>query len=67
MADKRVVITGFGTVTPLGKNNQEYWDGLVSGKSGIAPISHFDVSAYPTRIAGVIPDLNLENFFDKKG
>lgn len=66
VAEKRVVITGFGTITPLGKNNEDYWEGLISGKSGIAPITHFDVSAYPTRIAGVVPGFNPEDYFDKK-
>ena len=41
---RRVVITGMGAVTPIGNTIEEFWDGIRSGKSGIAPITHFDAS-----------------------
>jgi 3-oxoacyl-[acyl-carrier-protein] synthase II len=46
MSLKRVVVTGLGALTPIGNNIQEYWDGLVSGESGAAPITHFDASKF---------------------
>ncbi len=39
---KRVVVTGLGALTPIGNNIEEYWEGLVNGKSGAAPVTHFD-------------------------
>jgi len=54
MSKRRVVITGLGIVSPLGIDLATSWDGIVSGRSGIGPITHFDVSAFPTRIAGEV-------------
>jgi 3-oxoacyl-[acyl-carrier-protein] synthase II len=48
---KRVVVTGLGALTPIGNNIQEYWDALVSGKSGAAPITRFDTSNFKTKFA----------------
>ncbi|MEE1347223.1 MAG: beta-ketoacyl synthase N-terminal-like domain-containing protein, partial [Bacteroidales bacterium] len=48
---KRVVVTGLGAVTPLGNNLAETWQGLVSGVSGAAPITHFDATKFKTRFA----------------
>ncbi|NQY75196.1 MAG: beta-ketoacyl-ACP synthase II [Candidatus Margulisbacteria bacterium] len=66
MSKKRVVITGMGTVNPLGHSVSEYWDNLQSGVSGIQTISDFDVSAYTTRFAGQVKNLDLSQYFDKK-
>src|SRR5438270_133513 len=52
MDERRVVITGLGALTPLGNNTEEFWSGLKQGKSGIGPISKFDATDFPTRIAG---------------
>lgn len=41
---KRVVVTGLGALTPIGNNVEDYWNGLISGVSGAAPITHFDAS-----------------------
>ena len=49
---RRVVITGMGAVTPIGNTIEEFWDGIRSGKSGIAPITHFDASEYKVKLAG---------------
>jgi 3-oxoacyl-[acyl-carrier-protein] synthase II len=49
---KRVVITGLGATTPLGNDLESYWQGLLAGKSGVGPITHFDASQHATRIAG---------------
>jgi 3-oxoacyl-[acyl-carrier-protein] synthase II len=52
--DRRVVITGLGAVTPLGNSWQQTWQGLVEGRSGVARITHFDASEFPTRIAAEV-------------
>lgn len=66
MIMNRVVITGLGAVTAIGNSVDEYWQGLVNGKSGISMIDHFDASEFSTQFAGVIRTLNLEDHFDKK-
>lgn len=57
---RRVVITGMGCVTPLGVGREKYWNGLVSGKSGVRRIESFDVSNSPVKIAAQIPDFDWE-------
>ena len=51
---RRVVVTGLGILSPLGLDLASSWDGVVNGRSGIGPITHFDASAFPTRIAGEV-------------
>lgn len=63
---RRVVITGVGIVSPLGTGNSKNWDSLVNGRSGIGPITRFDASSMPVRIAGEVSDFNPEQFIDKK-
>lgn len=63
---RRVVITGIGTVSPLGSSISQLWDGWISGKSGIRRITQFDASGYPCQIAGEIPDFEPEKFIDRK-
>jgi len=63
---KRVVVTGIGAITPLGKTIPEYWEGLKNGVSGAAPISRFDTSKFKTKFACEVKDYNPENYFDKK-
>ena len=58
MSKRRVVITGLGIVSPLGNDLASSWDGIVSGRSGIGPITCFDASALPTRIAGEVRDFD---------
>ncbi len=62
----RVAITGMGMVTPLGTGVEEVWDGLVHGRSGVGPISHFDATGFPTRIAGEVRDFDPELYMDRK-
>lgn len=66
MIQRRVVITGLGAVTPIGNNVKDYWEGLLAGRSGAGPITKFDASTYPTRIACEIKNFNPENHFDRK-
>jgi 3-oxoacyl-[acyl-carrier-protein] synthase II len=54
MSKRRVVITGLGILSPLGNDLASSWDGIVNGRSGIGPITHFDASAFPTRISGEV-------------
>ncbi|HJV44124.1 MAG TPA: beta-ketoacyl-ACP synthase II [Bacillota bacterium] len=62
----RVVITGLGVISPIGNSVEEFWDHLLAGKSGIDYIKAFDVSEYPTQIAGEVKDFNPEDYMDKK-
>lgn len=63
---RRVVVTGLGITSPLGTGLEKNWDALTNGRSGIAPITHFDASDFPVKFAGEIRDLNLDDFIDKK-
>ena len=63
---RRVVITGMGLVTPLGIGVETNWHALLEGRSGISSISRFDVSDFPTRIAGEVKDFHPEDFIEKK-
>ena len=51
MALKRVVVTGLGALTPIGNSIEEYWDGLVNGRSGAAPITYYDTEKHKTKLA----------------
>ncbi|MBA2750599.1 MAG: beta-ketoacyl-ACP synthase II [Tatlockia sp.] len=69
MADfelKRVVVTGIGAITPLGNNPQDYWQGLLAGRSGIVPITLFDASKHKCRIAGEVKGFNPHDYIDSK-
>jgi 3-oxoacyl-[acyl-carrier-protein] synthase II len=63
---RRVVITGVGVVSPLGLDAPSTWSALVAGKSGIGPITKFDVSAYSCRIGGEVRGFVPENYIDRK-
>lgn len=63
---ERVVITGIGAVTPIGNTAQEYWDGLLAGKNGIAPITRFDTEGYKASVAGEVKDFDPTAYIDKR-
>jgi 3-oxoacyl-[acyl-carrier-protein] synthase II len=63
---RRVVVTGIGMVTPLGTGVAKNWEAVCAGRSGIGPITKFDVSSFPTRIAGEVKDFRSEDFMDKQ-
>ncbi len=63
---KRVVITGMGALTPLGNTIDEYWNGLVNGVSGAAPITLFDASKFRTRFACEVKNFDPNQHLDKK-
>ena len=66
MAKRRVVITGMGMVSPVGLNVKDSWENILAGKSGIAPITHFDVSSFSTRFGGSVKDFDVENYLSAK-
>jgi len=63
---KRVVVTGLGALTPIGNTVSEYWNGLVSGKSGANSITYFDASNFKTQFACELKGFDPENFMDRK-
>ncbi len=63
---KRVVVTGMGALTPLGNSANDYWNGLIGGISGAAPITLFDASKFKTRFACEIKGFEATNFLDRK-
>ena len=63
---KRVVVTGLGALTPIGNTKDEYWDGLVKGKSGAAPITYFDTEKFKTKFACELKNFNATDFLDRK-
>ena len=63
---KRVVVTGLGAVTPLGNTPEETWQNMLAGKSGAAPITHFDTTQFKTKFACEVKDLNINDYIDRK-
>ncbi|MGA0956341.1 MAG: beta-ketoacyl-ACP synthase II [Flavobacteriaceae bacterium] len=66
MTSRRVVVTGMGALTPIGNDLDSYWNGLVSGTSGCANITHFDTSNFKTKFACELKGFNPEDHFEKK-
>ena len=63
---KRVVITGLGALTPIGNTALDYWEALVKGVSGAAPITRFDASKFKTRFACEVKNFNIQDHLDRK-
>jgi 3-oxoacyl-[acyl-carrier-protein] synthase II len=66
VSTRRVVVTGLGALTPIGNTADEFWSALLQGRSGVGPITKFDATDYPTRIAGEIKNFDPLVFVDKK-
>ena len=66
MTTRRVVVTGLGTLSPVGNTADEFWTSLVQGRSGVGMITRFDTTGYPTRIAGEVRNFDPLDFVDKK-
>lgn len=66
MSKKRVVVTGLGLLSPVGNTVESAWQAILSGKSGISQIEHFDTSAYSTHFAGLVKDFNAGDYFAEK-
>ena len=63
---KRVVVTGLGALTPIGNSIQEYWDSLINGRSGAAPITYYDTEKHKTKFACEVKNFNIEDYMDRK-
>ncbi len=63
---KRVVVTGLGALTPIGNNIEEYWNGLINGVSGAAPITYYDAAKFKTRFACELKNFNVQDFIPRK-
>jgi len=63
---KRVVVTGLGALTPIGNTKDEYWDALISGKSGAATVTHFDPEKFKTKFACEVKNFEVTDFIDRK-
>lgn len=66
MSNRRVVVTGLGLITPLGNDVNTSWDALKEGKSGIAPLEHFDVNAFSTQFGGAISNFDCNEYMESK-
>ena len=63
---RRVVVTGLGAITPIGKTVPEYWESLINGVSGAGPVTRFDASNHKTQFACEIKDYNPLDYFERK-
>ncbi|MCL6293565.1 beta-ketoacyl-ACP synthase II [Jejuia spongiicola] len=63
---KRVVVTGLGALTPIGNTKDEFWEGLIGGKSGAAPITYYDTEKFKTKFACEVKNFNATDFLDRK-
>ena len=66
MYGHRVVVTGLGTISPIGLSIEEYWRNLLAARSGVGPITQFDASGLPVRIAAEVKGFNPEDYMDRK-
>lgn len=66
MTERRVVVTGIGTINPLGNNVEEYFSNLEKGVSGAAPITHFNAEKFKTKFACEVKNYDPSQFFDRK-
>ncbi|HLN95277.1 MAG TPA: beta-ketoacyl-ACP synthase II [Flavobacterium sp.] len=66
MSLRRVVVTGLGALTPIGNSIEEYWDGLVNGRSGAAPITYYDTEKHKTKFACEVKGFDIGQYMDRK-
>lgn len=64
--NRKVVVTGMGVISPIGNTLDDFWTALLDGKSGAGPITRFDVSDYPARIAAEVKDFDASKYIEKK-
>ncbi|MDW7675141.1 MAG: beta-ketoacyl-ACP synthase II [Bacillota bacterium] len=63
---RRVVVTGMGIISPVGIGKENFWQSLINGTSGIGPVTKFDTTGFPTRIAGEVKDFDPKDYLDRK-
>ncbi len=66
MSKRRVVVTGLGIVSPVGSELETAWQNICAGRSGIRPVTAFDVSAFPVRFAGTVTDFDVDRYITRK-
>mgnify|MGYP003573435332 FL=1 len=66
MLQRRVVVTGLGIICPNGQSIDEAWSNIIAGRSGIRPITQFDVDAFPVRFGGTIENFDITQYVPKK-
>ena len=66
MARRRVVITGLGLISPVGNSVEEGWQNIIAGRSGIAPVTRFDTSTFPVKIAGEVKNFDITQYISAK-
>jgi len=66
VSKRRVVVTGLGVVSPVGNSVKAAWDNVLAGKSGIAPVTSFDVADFPVRFGGEVRDFDVTEYISKK-
>ncbi|MGC3964369.1 MAG: beta-ketoacyl-ACP synthase II [Rhodocyclaceae bacterium] len=66
MTRRRVVVTGLGIISPVGNSVATAWDNIINGRSGIGRVTRFDVSGFPTQIAGEVKDFDVANYLSPK-
>lgn len=66
MSKRRVVVTGMGIISPVGNSVETAWTSILAGRSGVGPITHFDATQYPTRIAAEVRDFDPNTYIEPK-
>src|SRR5690606_39950461 len=66
LSRRRVVVTGLGIISPVGSTVESAWKSVLEGRSGIAPVTRFDVSAFPVRFAGAVAGFEAEKYLPAK-
>ncbi len=66
MTNRRIVVTGLGAVTPVGLTVKDNWEAILAGRSGIEPITHFDVTTFPSRIGGTVKGFDITKYIPAK-
>jgi 3-oxoacyl-[acyl-carrier-protein] synthase II len=66
MSKRRVVITGIGAITPVGLSVKESWENILAGKSGVAPLTHFDTSDFSVRFGASVKEFDVTTVLSRK-
>ena len=66
MSKRRVVVTGLGLLSPVGGNVANSWENILNGQSGIAPITRFDTTDFPSNFGGAVKDFDVNDYLSRK-